>query len=390
MRRVLIRGGRAVFEDGTRPADLLLEEGRIADTDYRGAPPEGCAVIDAAGQYVLPGFVEIHAHGGGGFDFMDATEEAFHGVVSTHLRRGTTSIMPTTCACSPASQSRLFGLYRRMKAGKLGGALMGVHMEGPYIAQAMKGAQNPRFIRSPEPAEVDALMEEAGDIVRLITAAPELPGMEYLARAARRRGIVMSSGHSDAVYAEIDRAHAWGFSHITHMYSNTPTIRKVNQRVVAGVLEFAWLHDDVDVELIGDGRHVAREALLLALKIKGPERVNICSDAMRAAGTDVTESYLGEKLPENRVIIEDGVAKLPDRSFYAGSIATGDVMLRWLAKECGVPLHAASRMLSLTPARIVGAQQTKGSLARGKDADLVLVDEKLIVKGVILGGRSVL
>ena len=386
---VLLRGGRAVFEDGIHPVDLLLREGRIAEADYRGEAPEGAEVVDAAGLYVLPGFVEIHAHGGGGYDFMDATEEAFSGVVGAHLHHGTTSIMPTTVACSQASQSKLFALYRRMKDGALGKALLGIHMEGPYISVAQKGAQNPRFIRNPEPREVDALFEEAGDLVRLITAAAELPGMEYLARKARARGITLSSGHSDAVYADIEKGHEWGFSHITHMYCSTTTIHKVNQRVCAGILEFAWLNEDVDVELIGDGRHVAKEALRLAMKLKGPERINITSDAMRAAGTDVTESYLGERLPENRVIIEDGVAKLPDRSFYAGSIATGDRMLRWLVQECGLPLNEASRMLSLTPARIVGAQKTKGSLAPGKDADLVLMDGDLTVKRVILGGRSI-
>ena len=176
----------------------------------------------------------------------------------------------------------LFELYRRMRQGRLGNALGGVHLEGPFISQAMRGAQNPAHIRAPQTAEVDALMDEAGDLIRLITAAPELEGMQYLAKRAGERGIALSSGHSDATFEQIARGYEWGFRHITHMYSNTPTVRKINQRVRAGILEFAWLTDDVRVELIGDGRHVPCEVLRLALKIKGADKINLTSDAMRA------------------------------------------------------------------------------------------------------------
>ena len=162
---------------------------------------------------------------------------------------------------------------------------------------------------------------------------------------------------------------------------------KINQRVRAGILEFAWLTDDVRVELIGDGRHVPCEVLRLALKIKGADKINLTSDAMRAAGTDAKESYLGAIRPENRVIVEDGVAKLPDRSFYAGSIATADRMLAWAVNECGVPLHEAVRMLSLSPAKVVGLDGQKGSLDNGKDADFLLADEQLRVEQVFLRGE---
>lgn len=385
--RLFVTGGQVVRPDGACRATLVVEDGRILDADYRGEVPAGAQVLDARDRYVLPGLVEIHAHGGGGCDFMDATREAFETVVCTHMRHGATTILPTTVACEAEEMRELFELYRRMRQGRLGNALGGVHLEGPFISQAMRGAQNPAHIRAPQTAEVDALMDEAGDLIRLITAAPELEGMQYLAKRAGERGIALSSGHSDATFEQIARGYEWGFRHITHMYSNTPTVRKINQRVRAGILEFAWLTDDVRVELIGDGRHVPCEVLRLALKIKGADKINLTSDAMRAAGTDAKESYLGAIRPENRVIVEDGVAKLPDRSFYAGSIATADRMLAWAVNECGVPLHEAVRMLSLSPAKVVGLDGQKGSLDNGKDADFLLADEQLRAEQVFLRGE---
>lgn len=385
--RLFVTGGQVVHPDGVRQGTLVIEDGRILDADFHGETPAGAQETDARGRYVLPGLVEIHAHGGGGCDFMDATCEAFETVLLTHMRHGVTTLLPTTVACEAEDMRRLFTVYRAMRQERLGAALGGLHLEGPFISQAMRGAQNPAHIRSPKRDEVDALMEEAGDLIRLITAAPELPGAEYLARRAGERGIALSCGHSDATFDEIARGYEWGFGHITHLYSNTPTVRKINQRVCAGVLEFAYLTDGMRVELIGDGRHVPREVLRLALKIKGADRINLTSDAMRAAGTDAQESYLGAICPENRVIIEDGVAKLPDRSFYAGSIATADRMLRWAVNECGVSLHEAVRMLSMTPAKVVGLQDRKGSLEAGKDADFLLLDTALQIEQVYLRGE---
>lgn len=250
--RLFITGGEAVFPNEVRPATVVVEDGKILEADYRGEIPEGAQIVNAQGGYLLPGLVEIHAHGGGGFDFMDGTREAFEGVLSTHMQHGATTLLPTTVACEMEDMSRLFKLYREMKAGRYGSALGGLHLEGPYISQAMRGAQNPAHIRAPRKAEVDALLAEGGDLIRLITAAPEIEGAEYLARQARERGIALSSGHSDATYEQVARGYEWGFAHITHMYSNTPTVRKINQRVRAGILEFAYLTDDMRVELIGE------------------------------------------------------------------------------------------------------------------------------------------
>lgn len=386
MKRTIIAGGNVILPDRVKKCDVLIENGMISDVGTLGEIPPDADIIDAGGMYVSPGFVEIHAHGGGGFDFMDSTVGAFEAIARVHLSHGTTSIAPTTVACGREAMSKLFELYRKVTAEKSRMSYLGLHLEGPYISLAQKGAQNPFFIHTPTKYEVDALMEEAGDIISMCTAAPELCGIDYMAEAMLSNQITLSVGHSDAVYSDVEKAVKMGFCHYTHLYSNTPTVRKINQVVYAGAREAAYLLDDMKIELIGDGHHVPKEVLLLALKVKGADNVNLTSDAMRTAGTNASESYLGEICPENRVIIEDGVAKLPDRSFYAGSIATGDVMLRWAVRECGVGMCDAVRMLSLTPASIIGADKTKGSIERGKDADVLIIDDDLNVKKVITGG----
>jgi hypothetical protein len=179
-----------------------------------------------------------------------------------------------------------------------------------------------------------------------------------------------------------------GFSAITHCYSATSGFHKVNQKVHVGITQLAYGIDDIYAELIGDGCHVPKELLRLMLKVKGSDRICLVSDAMRAAGTNVTESYLGAKVPENRVIIDDGVAKLPDKSFFAGSIATLDVAVRFAVKKAGVPLEIVSKLVSLNPARLMRIDENVGSIEEGKFADFVIMDNDLTVKQVYVNGIS--
>ena len=378
-----ITGGLVVFPDKIKESTLVIDNGKIIDTDYHGEIPQNAEIIDAREKYVMPGFVEIHLHGGGGYDFTDATVEAFEKISETHRIHGVTSFMPTTVSCEDAALEKLFNTYRKAKEKDTKMHYLGIHLEGPFISHEMKGAQNPNCIKKPTVYETDKLLELGSDIIKMCTAAPELDGIDYMAQQMQRNNIVMSSGHSNATFEDIEKARSFGFRHITHMYSNTPSVRKINQIVHAGVLEAAYFYDDIKIELIGDGHHVPAEVLQLALKIKGADNINITSDAMRAAGTDVKESYLGEIKEENRVIIEDGVAKLPDRSFFAGSIATGDTMLKWLINKCNVSLNDAAKMLSLTPASIVGENKKIGSIEKGKYADIILLNDNLDVVEVV-------
>ena len=217
----------------------------------------------------------------------------------------------------------------------------------------------------------------------MITAAPEIEGADFLAEQMAKAGIVLSVGHSAATAKDIIKAFDMGYRHVTHMYCATTPNRKIGQAVSSGIVEAAYLLDGMYVELIGDGKHIPKETMQLALKIKGSGHINLTTDSMRAAGTDLKESYLGAISPDNRVIIEEGVAKLPDRSSYAGSIATSDMMLKNAVMNYDIPLVDAVNMLALTPATIVGIENKKGSLAKDKDADIVITDKQFNVLRVL-------
>lgn len=372
-------------------ASLVVENGKIREIGNITLPDSAdVETIDATGHYLVAGFIETHVHGGGGHDFMDGSVEAFLDAVRTHCKHGTTSIVPTTIACSEEEMFTLFDTYRKAKSLCHSANLLGVHLEGPFIAPAMKGAQPEDQIRIPTKREIDRIVSEAGDIVSICSMAPEIEGVAYAAKRFRENGTELSVAHTDAIAADVFRAFDMGFSHVTHLYSATPGVRKINQIVYAGVPEAAYLLDDMSIELIGDGKHVAKEVMHMALKFKGEDKVSLVTDAMRAAGTDVTESYLGKVRPEARVIVEDGVAKLPDRSFYAGSIATSEIAFRNAVMNYGIPITTVSKMMSANPARRLGLSEKKGKLAVGFDADLVLTDKACNVKRVFVGGNEIL
>lgn len=370
-----------VFPDCVRVCDLLVENGRIVDIDFKGS--HDCPVFEAKDRFVLPGFVEIHTHGCGGHDFGDLTEEAFLEAAECYLAHGTTTVLPTTVSCSDEDLTKLFDLFRKVK-DTAAVEYPALHLEGPYLNMEMKGAQNPAYIRTPDADFIKKITDNA-DIIKLITVSPEIEGADLLTEECKRAGIVLSVGHSAATAEQTLKAFRSGFSHVTHMYCATTSNRKIGQTVYSGIVEAAYLCDEAFVELIGDGKHVPKETMQLALKVKGADRINLTTDSMRAAGTDLRESYLGAISPDNRVIIEDGVAKLPDRSSYAGSIATSDMMLKNAVLNYDIPLVDAVKMLSLTPARIVGIDNRKGSLEVSKDADILITDEKFNIEKIFVG-----
>ncbi len=382
--KTLFYNAKIVGENGIFPeSSLLVEDGVIVKI----GDGESDEKIDCKGGYLFAGFVDIHVHGGGGSDFMDGSPEDMENAINTHLRHGTTTIYPTTMSAEKTEIEQAFAVYREVKKRKKTKAnLGGLHLEGPFISPAMCGAQRKDLIISPKLEEIEWLKANA-DVIARISCAPEVEGVVEMAQALLPCGISFSMGHTMATYEQAEDAHKNGFSSITHLYSATSGFHKVNQKVHIGVTQAAYGLEDIYAELIGDGCHVPKELLRLVVKIKGADKVCLVTDAMRAAGTDLTESYLGKKEPENRVIIEDGVAKLPDRSFFAGSIGTMDRALRFAIKTAGMPCHIASQLLSLTPSKLMRIDDKKGSIALGKDADFVLMDEELKIKTVYIGGQ---
>ena len=387
MKRLCIKNGIVVLPSQIKKTNIICENGKIVDlVDF---VPDECKIIDAQDKLVTPGFVETHAHGGGGNDFCDCTPDAFDNVIKTHLKHGTTLICPTLVSSKLERIMSVFDVYRDVKKGKYGKYMHKLHLEGPYLNTEMCGAQRPDIIRCPSKNEIDMIFDKASDIIGRIGCAPEIDGVDYLAKKAANKNILLSIAHSGATAKQTKKAMDIGFSHVTHLYSATTSVRKINQRVCAGILEAAYLYDNMYIELIGDGRHVAKETMQLALKIKSSFNINLTSDAMRAAGQEnVSESYLGDICPENKVIIDDNVAKLPDKSSYAGSIATGDIMFKNAVANYDIPIVDAVNMLSTTPARIIGANN-KGSLETGKDLDAVIWNSDYSISNLISEGEIV-
>ncbi|MBD0276936.1 MAG: N-acetylglucosamine-6-phosphate deacetylase [Bacteroidota bacterium] len=345
--------------------------------------------IDAMGNYISPGFIDIHVHGGGGHDFMDGSEEAFLKIAETHAQYGTTAMFPTTLTSEKEDLLHTLQLYEQAnKKNTKGAQLLGMHLEGPYFAMNQRGAQDPRYIRDPDPAEYKDVIAHSSSIKRW-SAAPELKGAIAFGKYITSKGILAAVAHTDAVYEEVLEAFENGYTLATHLYSAMSGVTRRNAFRYAGVIESAFLLDEMDVEIIADGVHLPAPLLKLVYKIKGTDRIALITDAMRAAGIPEGESILGNLKNGLKVIVEDGVAKLPDRTSFAGSVATADRLVRTMVQMAGVPLTEAVRMMTSTPARIMKVDKAKGSLIEGKDADIVLFDEDIDIKLTMIKGRIV-
>ena len=388
-----IKNVRLVLQNAvTEPTDLRIENGVIAEYGKALDADAARCAIDGGGGYLFPGFVDVHVHGGGGADFMDATPDAFTEAISAHLVHGTTTLVPTAMSASYEDLLAFLRAYRAFKeTSALSSCTSGVHLEGPYFSNATdksKGAQKADVLRPIDLCEVDALLDAAdGDIIRW-DAAPELEKADAFAKKLTEKGVVVAVAHSRATAEETAAGYAAGFSHATHFYNACTAYEKRGQVVTAGTVEATYLNEDVTLELIADGKHVPRACLLLALKVKGEDKVIAITDAMRLAATDLKEGRLGSLKNGTDVIVEDGVAKLPDRSSFAGSIATADRALRVLCVDYGVSPVTAAKMLSTNPARLIGRDDI-GAIAVGCKADLVLTDADLRVLTVFKDGKPV-
>jgi N-acetylglucosamine-6-phosphate deacetylase len=350
--------------------------------------PEAHA-IDAGGKYISPGFIDIHVHGGGGHDFMDGSEDAFLQIAKLHARYGTTSMNPTTLSCGKEEMLQTLGLYEQANTkNSSGSAFIGMHLEGPYFAMNQRGAQDPRYIRDPDPAEYNDILSRSNSIARW-SAAPELKGALEFGECLRSKNILPALAHTDAVYEEVVAAFEKGYTHATHLYSAMLGVTRRGATRYAGAVESAFLLDDMTVEIIADGVHLPAPLLKLVYKIKGAGKTALITDAMRGAGMPEGESILGSKHNGLKVIIEDGVAKLPDRSAFAGSVATTNQLVRNMIFLAGVPLCDAVTMMTSTPASIMSVDDHKGSLLPGKDADIIIFDEQIDIHLTMVGGRIV-
>jgi N-acetylglucosamine-6-phosphate deacetylase len=368
---------------------VLIEDGMIVGVESSDVEFEDALSIDAEGRYISPGFIDIHIHGGGGFDFMDETEEAFIGIAETHARFGTTAMVPTTLSATKEAIIKALEIFERVRdRNPAGSQLLGVHIEGPYFAMSQRGAQDPRYIRDPDPSEYQEIIDHYKGLVRW-SVAPELNGALEMGLALRAKGILAAIAHTDAVYEDVVKAVECGYTLATHLYSAMSGVTRRNAFRYAGVIESSLLMDEIDVELIGDGIHLPAPLLKLVYKVKGRDKIALITDAMRGAAMPEGESMLGNLHSGLKVIIEDGVAKLPDRTSFAGSVATSDRLVRTMHRLGEVSIADAVYMAATTPARIMGVGDRKGSVAVGKDADILIFDDDVNISKTIIKGEVV-
>ncbi len=357
-------------------------------------------VVDVRDHLISPGFIDLHLHGGGGRDVMEGTPEALETIAETHARGGTTAFLATTLT-APLEQihAALEAISRACTSEEIAGAkILGAHLEGPYLNPKQAGAQNPAYLRNPDPKELEGLLKKYPCLKR-VTLAPELPGGLETGRLLRAHDVMASIGHSDATYQQILEAVEAGFSHVTHLFSATSTVKRIEAYRFAGVAEATLLLDALSTELIADGHHLPPSLIKLALRAKGTDRVCAVTDAISAAGLGPGEYELGG-LP---IIVESEVtsdfeaqppagscvAKLADRSAFAGSVALMNQVLQTLVNLVGLPLVEAVKMVTWTPAHILGISHERGLVAPGMYADLVVLDDAFSVKMTIVEGKIV-
>lgn len=390
MSSVLFRGGKIITATGISDGEVLTKDGVICEVSLGGkVSGEAEQVINLEGKYLSPGFIDVHTHGAGGSDFMDRTAGSMEQACKMHLKHGTTSIVPTTLTSTKEDLLDFLRFFNTVELKRDAmPEILGLHLEGPYFAESQKGAQDPKYLRNPDPEEYMEALSCTDRIIRW-SFAVELPGADEFLIALREHHIISSLAHSDADCSQVMSAYENGISALTHFYSCMTGVVRKNAYRVAGAIEAGYLLDDLYVEAIADGCHLPDHLLSLIYKIKGADRICLVTDSMRAAGLPDGEYLLGSLDGGQKCIVEDGVAKLPDRSAFAGSVATMDRLVRTFRKLTEAPLYEVVKMASLTPAKLLGIADRKGSIAIGKDADLLVFDENIQIETIMVRGTLV-
>jgi N-acetylglucosamine-6-phosphate deacetylase len=390
----LFTNGTIILPDRLLAGAVEIEGERIRA--LHATPPTSFPdeVIDLAGGYLSPGLVDLHVHGGAGADFMDGTPEAFRTVCRAHARHGTTSLLPTTTVARHDQHLAFLRTCRQLKREGTGGsAILGAHFYGPYFALEARGCHPEAPVRAPTPEDYLPYLDYA-DCIATATVAPELPGAEAFVRACREHGIRCNAGHSHATFAQVESAIGWGVRHVDHLFcamSDRARLRLTQTYPMRGGLMEATLYfDELTTEVIADGKHLARELLLLAYKIKGPDRLALVTDCNRALDMPDGEYLFGPLDGGERIVRRDGVGVMLDGKALASGVVGMDEGVRTFHALTGAPLFEVVRMASLTPARIAGWDHEVGSIAAGNRADLLVLDRDLQVRRTFVVGREVM
>ncbi len=350
---------------------ILVKDNKIVQiTD---SCPDGCETVELGGDYISAGFIDLHCHGGAGYEFIDGTQESVLKACEIHAKNGTRVLYPTVSATDFDTTCRALEAIAGAR-DKAPLYIAGAHLEGPYLCPEMCGAQDASIIRFPDKNEYTEIVNRYSDVIARWDYAPERDADNGFLNFLTKNNIVASSAHTSAKYDDMMRAYDGGNRLVTHLYSCTSTVTREGGFRKLGVIESAFLTDGMYAEVIGDGAHIPPELMQMIYKIKGADRLCLVTDAIRFAGCEGANEYNG-KIP---YVIEDGVAKLADRSAFAGSIATVDRLLQKTV-AAGIPLADVVTMLTKTPATVMGLDGY-GQIKQGYSAVFTVFDENLNIK----------
>ena len=365
---------------------IIVRDSKIVDVGKRGTveEPSNAIRIDAGELFITPGMIDIQVNGAMGADVTKIRPDTFSVMGNFFAEHGVTSYLATAITSRQSVFIEVLehvgGLLRNGQ--KEGARLLGVHMEGPFLSPAQSGAHPKSLLSLPKPDNYQPFLEYE-DVLKVMTLAPELDGTVQLVKDLNKRGIIASAGHTDGIYSEMIPAIDAGISLATHIYCNMSHFRRDKLKRVAGAAETLLYDDRVAAGLIADGWHLGPALMKLAVRIKGVEKVCLVTDAMPATGLPPGKYQIGEV----EAIVSDGIARLPDHSAYAGSVTTMDVCVRNAVNQMDLSLKEALRMATLTPAEIIGVDGSKGSLEKGKDADILLMDGEVNIHKTIIQGK---
>ena len=375
---MIINNCNIIYLDRIEKGSVLIAEGKIKEINP--ASFENEEVIDGDGLYLSPGFIDVHIHGAGGHDTMDGTFEAINEISKTIVKHGTTSFTPTTMTVAIEDINKSLHVIKKAKENGTDGAIvLGAHLEGPFISPKAIGAQNPNFLIPPTQENYKAIVKGAEDAVVSITIAPEIPGAKELIKDLSQKGIVCSIGHTKASYEEAIEGIACGCGHATHLFNAMTPFAHRQPGVVGAIFD-----SQITTETISDGIHISYPALRVAYKQKTPDKMLLVTDAMMACGMPDGMYSLGGQ----EVTVKEGAARLLSGSL-AGSILTLDRAVNNVYHNVGYPLYEAVKMATFNPARHCKVEDRKGLIKEGYDADLILFDENINIKKVIVSGKII-
>ena len=395
MQRLIFSNITAILPDRlVEEAWVVCVKGKIVSVSKKRPKVEAAEVIDGRGGYLAPGFIDIHVHGGDGADFMDGKSEAVRVACRAHARHGTTTIFPTTTTGSPEQIHAMLDAVKTVQAEKHahnGARIAGVHLYGPFFAEDKVGCHSAAGRREPTAAEYRAYFESG--LVRIATCAAELPGAVEFYREAKKRRCLITCGHSNASWPEMAAAFKAGMRHVDHFWCAMSNVASVRSRLGVpmrgSMLEFVLGTADMSTEVIADGCHLAPELLDFAFRLKGPRKLCLVTDANRALDLPPGNYRFGAAEDGSWFESDGRVGWAPGRTSLASSIVGMDHMVRQMKRDTSASLPEAIRMASLTPAEFTGISKQTGSIAKGKNADLLLLNRKLEVRRVFIGGEEV-